>query len=671
MPPTRHPLAVLREYERRSHHGHQASVGLLSTLVHGNSGSAWKRFLSEDDNLEAVVSQAVAISENDGLSPESALAPIREIVERTYTNTRRAVHPFPGAYLKIRPLVPAVVRDKLDQVAKAGKKTIPLRAAAMTSELERLALVGADDGAKEVFDHWYEEIIRGRVTTSEARKIPARVRNARDRLLGQLRESRTESVDESTVYREYSRLLKSKDVRAITDVTIASLRFYPGLGFEQIEPFLQNFPQDEAMARLEKLGDWMLKVNRWPMHDGVTLTPKLIEFLSQKADFDALLEELDRYREETRNGRFRIDNELQRELEFCRFVTAATSRFIHPGTWPPYELFDRPASPNDLPRLFNELEELPPPREGEYSPSQKHLAEARRAGFEAAMFLEMLREFRAHTSRQIVVVGNQRYGRQWVVQPIESYLTGDFTVRYDRVNSGASMRLTVPGPFPRRFVEHINEHMPHIVVADGAKWPKSQAYGRRKADRLYDVMKFSRATRAYANWFVVFNDIRAGGDISRYQNETSLPLNHVPEIKKWYEFGIRRQELQEWVTPGPTYRVTTWAPILRDRVVLGDIDVARQDVELNGDRPIVVLANPNIYRKEGGGLPSYFRDTEPCYMDEPQDKVRERIVFGFGAHGFETKLEGPTTETFVAAIQGLIKKELRGLQKAGVSSRLA
>ena len=152
----------------------------------------------------------------------------------------------------------------------------------------------------------------------------------------------------------------------------------------------------------------------------------------------------------------------------------------------------------------------------------QHLKEAGRLAYEAAGFLRFLREFRAGTSRPIVVVGNDRYGRQWAVEPFVDMLRDDFIVRYDRVPSHMTMRLGVPSArlhersfdgfggwssnaFPREFVESMGETMPHIVIADG-----------KSAGSTTGLMRLSRGQMKYANWFVVFNDVRAEGDRSRY-----------------------------------------------------------------------------------------------------------------------------------------------------------
>ncbi len=650
-------LAELLRYERKIGHYEHASCALLSTVVHETGGCVWRRFLLDDENFAAVVSQVIAISDGDTENPKAVLESIRKLVEAAYAHNPGSAASFLKAYLKHRPGFPGPVRDKLDHLSMTRKRHIPLRAAAFVSDMDRLQPFDPDDGAaQEVSRHWYEQIIRGNVTTRQARRIPAQMRAARDRLLDHLREvEKDDQIDEEAICGRYTRVFKSTDIPALTDVIIGMHRFNLIRHFqvkfdvEQIERFLRNFPKVEVLRRFETLEGWMGKFHK-TNHDGTILTPPLVNFLSKKSDFESLLDELDRYREDTRRGCFDINNVLQKHLEFRRFAYEYT-RVLEPLTYQLRGRYPPPKSTEELYQLFNELEELPPPAEDEFRLDEQHLVEIGRAAYEAVGFLKFLRAFRAHTSRHIVVVGNDRYGRQWVVEPIEDYLRDGFTIRYDRVRSGTSMRLAVPPAFPREFVREIDEHTPHIVIVDGSHPPPG-----------VDVMQLSRALRDYANWFVVFNDLRAEGDGARYQHESSLPADHFPEIMKWHEYTTQRQQLREWVTPGQTYRVTTWAPELKDFVILGDMKVPRHHEEIGGDRPLVVLANAIIYRTEGDDLPDALRGTTPRYFDDPDAHVKDSIVFGFGPHGLETR-QGTSTERFVGTVQRHIKTEIDRLLK--------
>ena len=656
------PLADLLQYEREIGYYEHAGYALLSTVVHETEGSAWRQFLLADNNFAAVVRQVIAISDKESKNPKEVLDSIRKVVNAAYTHAPKKAEPFLQTYLKYRPSFPDPIREKLDALSMRGKRRVALRATAFAAEMERLRpFHPSSEIAEVVSKHWYEQILQGGITARQGRRIPAQILTAKKRLLSHLRETEGDSqIDEEAIFNRYADVFKSTNILALTDVVIGMHRFnlirqfHVKSDVKQIELFLKNCPKTEVLNRFEKLERWMGKYHK-TNHDGTILTPPLIDFLSKGSDFDTLLSELDRYRADTRNGQFDINNILQRDLEFRRFAYEYT-RVLEPLTYQLQNRYPPPKSNEELYRLFNQLEELPPVAADESHLSEQHLAEVGRTAYEAARFLKFLRGFRARTSRHIVVVGNDRYGRQWVVEPIEAYLKEGFTLRYDRVRSGTSTRLSVPAAFPREFVKEISEQMPHIVIVDASHAPPSN-----------DVMQLSRGLRGYAHWFAVFNDLRAEGNLTRYQDESSLPAEHFPELMKWYDYVTRREQLQEWVSPGQTYRVTTWAPELKDVVILGDMQVKRYPAispeEMEGDFPMVILANPIVYRTEGDDLPSALRGTTPRHFDDPEAHATDSIVFGFGSHGLETRLKGMSTEQFVQTAQRHIKEEIDRLLK--------
>ena len=656
------PLADLLRYERKIGYYEHAGYALLSTVVHETVDSAWRQFLLADSNFAEVVEQVITISDGESRNPKEVLDSIRALVHAAYAHAPKKAGPFLKTYLKYRPSFPDPIREKLDALSMRGKRRVVLRATAFAAEMERLRpFQPYSEMAAAVSEHWYQRILQGDITARQGRRIPARILTAKKRLLNHLREAEGDSqIDEKVIFDRYADLFKSTDILGLTGIIIGMhrfnliQRFHVALDVEQVELFLKSFPKAEVLSRFEKLEQWLGKYHK-TNHDGTILTPPLINFLLKGSDFDSLLAELDRYRADTRNGQFDINNILQRDLEFRRFAYEYT-RVLEPLTYQLQNRYPQPKSNEELYQLFNQLEELPPVAADESLLSEQHLAEVGRTAYEATEFLKFLRGFRTRTSRHIVVVGNDRYGRQWVVEPIEAYLKEGFTLRYDRVRSGTSTRLSVPAAFPREFVREIGEGMPHIVIVDASHAPPNN-----------DVMQLSRGLRGYAHWFAVFNDLRAEGNITRYQDESSLPAEHFPELMKWHEYVARRQELQEWVAPGQTYRVTTWAPELKDVVILGDMQVKRYPAvsheEMEVDLPVVILANPIIYRTEGDDLPSALRGTTPRHFDDPEAHATDSIVFGFGSHGLETRLEGMSTEQFVQTAQGRVKEEIDRLLK--------
>ena len=622
------PLEELLRFEREQGHHELAGYSLLSTLVHEPSANGWRSFLLEGVNFEVVVSHLIDLARSGSASPKDGLDSVRGLVEAA--RTRRPHDGLIGRYLTVRQRLTDQVRREVDRMIVVGQANGVRPVVALASEVMRLTEEGLLDARSgDVFDHWYRRILEGAVPEGRAGAIPVHVVAARDRLLAHAGgidqryqnwlDINDGAVDTDTIYSTYSFVFRSDDVAGAADAVIAAhnfkLQMRPGL----IEPFLRELPAAEVVGRLQRLTEWMEKVNAQNF-EGVWLTPRLVGHLAQPSDFESLLAELDHLRAETRAGRFRFENELQRDLDFLRFTSEHG------------EHFGGGRGDDDHYAKMQGIEELPPPREDDYELSPEHIPHARRAAYEAACFLQFMKEFRDSAKRDIVIVGNDRYGRQWVVEPLEEFLKDDFTLRYDRVQSHKSHRMSMPHEierynregFPREFVVELNERMPHVVIVD-ARSPRGD-----------QLMTFSRATRDYVNWFLVFNDIRAGGDTSKYKSDMSLP-DHIDELKKWYRFVIVMRKLQQWVTPGPVYKVRHWAPILADQLTLGDSLVPRRDPDLASPDPLVVLANPMVYSTDGDDLPEDLRDGLPYYFDGPEQKVRQAIKLGYGPYGVETR----------------------------------
>ncbi len=418
------------------------------------------------------------------------------------------------------------------------------------------------------------------------------------------------------------------------------------LSSEQIAEF-ERLGGANGIARMQAVADWLSRVNV-QNHDGVRITPVLSALLTQTEDIARTIGRLDELRERTRHGTFDSGNELMRELEYHRFVSECNRQR------------DWPKEPDEQRRLFESLPVLEEQRDDPPVLTDEDMMEARRAAYEAVGFLRFLWKFKAETSRPVVVFGNERYGRDWVVQPLEPYLREDFDVRYWRVQSHSSMRLTVPhwvgrwnrSGFPPEFWVEMSEVQPHIIIVDECSPRGTERYS-----------KFARGIRDLLNWFMVFNDIRAQGDRNVYEAESTLPAHHFPELQKWHEYVVTKRDMQHYVRPGATYRIRHWAPELKDEVLMGDMVVPSRPAETGTDAPTAVLANPAIYRTEGDDLPELLKRTRPYFFNDPEYRVRETIVPGFGLDGFETRVVGPTTDEYVIAARHRIEKEIASMLK--------
>jgi hypothetical protein len=427
------------------------------------------------------------------------------------------------------------------------------------------------------------------------------------------------------------------------DATLTGLR----LSSEELQSFLGDRTPEQARAYLEPVAAWMRSVNT-QNHDGVTLTPALVEFLAAGQDGADCIARLEALREATRAGRFDAEDELQRELEFHRYAAEARRQ----RDWP-----DEPQAQRDA---FTALPVLPLPATATgCALSKEDRLEVRRAAYEAHTLLQFLRSFRTGTSRPMVVVGNDRYGRIYVVEPLEPYLEAAFTVHYERVPSHGSMRLTVPyyverfwrNGFSREFVQRLSAQAPHVVLVDVCSPRGTESY-----------TKIPRGVRDLVNWFMVFNHIRAAGDRSRYSTGSGLPEDLLDELQKWHEFEIVRRQIEPWVGgEGETYSISHWAPELKDEVLMGDLVVPARPAAPT-ETPQVIVANPALYRTEGDDLPDFLRHTHPYHFNDPEKRVAAQIVGGFGDHGFETRVEGTTTDEYVEAVQQQIAAELAAME---------
>ena len=534
-------------------------------------------------------------------------------------------------HLRQRAQIPARVRRQFDRMA---------------SEIERLRSAGElGDDTDGILSHWLDELVAGQLTEEQARVIPGQLVAVRDLMLSAFAEmERGPEVDKDNLFDSLAFVFKSSDITEVARLVIRVYQLGLRIDIDQIQAFLTPFLHcnsiDEILHRLDRLGQWMTQFEG-RNYEGVMFTPVMTRYLAEHSDFDAALAEFDRLRAETLNGQFRLDNELQRDLEFLRF--AHLNANLNGG----------PRGGDEQYAAFKLLPVLPPPRQGTVELGEEHLAQAKRYGYHAACFLQFLKHFKARTPRPIVVVGNDRYGRQWVVEPLQDYLKDDFTLRCDRVRSHKSFRLRIPheveskarAGFPQDFVRELSEKMPHVVIVDA-----------RNPVRGPGMMKMSRGARDYVNWFMVFNDVRAEGDISKYEHDGAVP--HLPELRKWYEFDVVRRLIKPWVRPGPTYKITHWAPELKEYVMLGDFAMRAEHPDPMDDKPQVVMSNADIYRTEGNDIYETLRGTQPYYFDGPEKYVKETVEFGFGEYGLETRVKGPTTDEFVARVQREITAEV-------------
>ena len=473
------------------------------------------------------------------------------------------------------------------------------------------------------------------------------------RLLDHMQSRSDEPVTEADVHRKYAPVLAAADVPNAVEVAILIDSIDVRLDLEFAGPILALAP-DEASYRLSRLKDW---IGRFYMHD-VIVTPVLAEFLARPGDFEAKLTHLDRLADATGRGEFDASDPLQRDLEYQKFSHEYHRLY---GTNRKLPYVNEP--PSALYRKFVEFPVLDHEHRDEAC-LDDHLLEIRRAGYEAAGFLRFLRRFRAGTSRPIVVVGNNRYGRQWIVEPLAAfsataspYVTTASPPTCPRGSAWrllgtSSSRPTTParGP-PTPFQWSSSARWTGTCHTSWWRTPRALT-----GSRLDDALQGRQDLRELGGGI----QLRAGRGSPRRLPGRELPACRPPGTAGALVRVRQGAEAARGVgRPGADIQRRAVGAQTTDTAHLGEIPVPFRAPALDTDEPQFILANPLVY--DDAALPEHLRGTSPYYLDGPEKYVKEEIVFGFGPYGFQPAIKGTMTASFVAAAQRAIAEEVASL----------
>jgi hypothetical protein len=617
-----------------------AEQELQTSLIETGDSDGWGPFLSLEGGLSSVIDHLFAdASDSDG-DPDEVIREIQRLIEHAVDGNGSLE--LAARFLRIRADLPKHLQPSADGLLINGNTE------ALGSLIELSHAFRQYPADDEIRGHWREAAISGALSSEESSEIPKRVGEVTDFLVGELRKfNHTATMTSELVQQRFGFVFESKDMQDRSSQLLAAFRHGATMTGEHLAPFWNRLESEEIPRRFKRIGEWLTEQNQ-SNYDGAVLTPALIDHLSRPDDIETLLSELDECVKRTRRGEFEFGNTIQRDLEFRRFASVYSNVVLDSVPF------------DEMYKEFLGLKEFSPTADDEeFRLDDVHAREARRAGYEAARFLEFIKEFRAASRRPIVVVGNDRYGRQWVVEPIQESLAKEgCTIRYYRIASHKNFRFRTYPVFDRDFIRMLCEESPHIVIVDG-----SSKRGRHR-------MRYTRASLSYANWFIAFNELRTGGGSAGYRSECCVPPGHYEELLRWHEFVAVRRQLKGWIDPGSTYKIKLWTPEQSDFAQLGDVLVRTQLPELDDSAPMAILANSIVYETDDGRLPEELRDSTPYYFDGPERFARqpnrhdamghpiEQISYGFGPYGFEPRIVGPTTIDYVAAVQSLIRREV-------------
>ena len=643
---------VLMDYANL--HCSSASIDImLQHLLPDTIEPVWLTFISNNNYFKNVVSEIIAINKNDQLDVATSVIEIKLLINSTINKPFDYKSIVP--YIFSRSKIPLRFRNNLDREMISGNKFVGLVSASFANSFSRQGLNKFfKERTDDVADYWHDQIIKHNINKRKAKLIPENISSDIEGLLNYFNNSASTPIEKPQLSYIFCNLFTETNFDKLSKLFIHCHSLNLKLTIAQIKVFLLKFGYRDAKTRLSSISKWLSKINI-ANHDGVFLTETIIEFLTNNESIKTSLDHLDNLRQLTREGNFNSKNTLQRDLEFQRYITEYTWLNSQQTLMISSKTHDE----------FSKLRNLPFQKNYKLSLTDTHKKHAKRVAYEAVYLLRYLYKIRKLTQREIVIVGNDRYGRQWIIEPLKEHLpTSEFSISYFRAPSHMSMRLKVRNKLPnhvqlgfsKEFVVKLTEEMPHLVIADSAS-----------TGRNINQVKYSRATRDYVNWIAAFNHIRSTQIVSKYMDKMQLPNNHINELIKWHEFTSVCRQIQPWVQPGNPYTVGHWAPHKSKTIILGDFKTNFKEPDFSINQPLVILANPAIYNNRLTGLPKVFHSTVPYYFDGPENLVSETVRFGFGAHGFETRLEGPTTDMFVEAIQSEIKKNIKLILKSDTS----
>lgn len=335
-------------------------------------------------------------------------------------------------------------------------------------------------------------------------------------------------------------------------------------------------------------------------------TRRTIEFIQRGGEqaFSQLLS----LKHETESGRFSDQNPLQKDLEFIKYLL-----FCDDGPDKAYQRFINLEFVSSPENLFRRL-------------TIKEMMEAEAASLEAAKLYWMIRA-RVEAGRRATVIGNQRYGDYFVVEPLRTHLQDlGVQISFFKIGSSGAGPETVADIFPVSFVNSLIAHTPDVVIVDGSK----------KTDDGVGNSRFPASLSGYYNFFLAFNEA-CGVTVKERES-----LRNNPNFQQLVE-KIRA------LMPSVPYNLTHWFPYPAAKVNLGGREFAYHPPDLTG--PNVILTNPVIDPKVAE-LPGLLKDHQPGFLDDPDQLLRGEKVITFTSSGLRQYIQGHEDEAqFVNSIQ--------------------
>lgn len=293
-------------------------------------------------------------------------------------------------------------------------------------------------------------------------------------------------------------------------------------------------------------------------------------------------------RQAIKDGKFDFSDPLHIELDYSRYSSsrANTSRKYS----------------------FQEFRQVPWIEDQEVVLTAMVYSDISRTAREAAAVFEFIMS--KQNGNPLLVIGNRRYGSDFVINPIEERLSLEgVKVAREYIPSFEFFGKNEDkiGYISPQTWQWILQDSPDIIVVDGTKDMDNDGLAR-----------FPAAMIGYMNAFAEYN--RTCRD-PNYQSSIIALRDHKPLL---------------------TYGISFWAANMTDYIYVGDR--VFRSVQRDGDREAVIV------RSSGG-------NGSNADFDDPEDYVRQD-AYGFTSKGFVFKPLTDNWQNFVTTVQSEIKREV-------------
>lgn len=265
--------------------------------------------------------------------------------------------------------------------------------------------------------------------------------------------------------------------------------------------------------------------------------------------------------------------------------------------------------------------------------------EAEITAFEAAQTYWFLRS-RQESGRPVEVIGNQRYGKLFVIEPLEKLLEEvGISYNYPYIRSTSALSTDIHEVFEDQFVKKIITNSPDIVIVDGTARSFYQGYTR-----------YPKSMYAFLNWFLAFDETLGTGF-----NPIAVHRRKLFEENPMFK-GLGRR-LWDQHPISPRYQLSFWSPSPTNRILIGESAITLPFIHPSSYSPHIIFANPvsdpetTTYPKE------QMRSHTPAYFDDPE-KRRTPTSNSDHPQPLELAKKIRTCDQFIAAVQAHIRKVL-------------